>query len=193
MARDRRKGTTQQQRFIRVVTEGKKTEPRYLNSLRAAGFRLSVDKFGVPVSDFMKWLRRSDKRPLKELGWDPKLDTLWYVCDVDGTDTAVLMELIELARKINGRIAISNPSFELWLLLHFEDAPKSTAQHLLEKKLSKLLGEKYSKMDFDTSKFAGNIDEAVTRAKRLSPNPDNVPSRPGTTVWALIEVWKVSE
>ena len=49
-------------------------------------------------------------------------DEAWLIVDKDQWTDAQLMQLHEWARKgDNQGFALSNPKFEYWLLLHFED------------------------------------------------------------------------
>ncbi len=45
-------------------------------------------------------------------------DAVWCVCDVD--QHPKIREAIKLAEQKGVKMAISNPSFEFWLVLHFE-------------------------------------------------------------------------
>ena len=50
-----------------------------------------------------------------------KDDELWVMIDVDRWNKSTLQEIAKEARQKGYRLAISNPCFELWLLLHFRD------------------------------------------------------------------------
>jgi len=79
-------------------------------------------------------------------------DEVWVVFDRDAeptnpNDLKNFRAAISLAKKEGVYIALSNDSFELWYLMHFQRV--STAMHRsdLVKKLSKHLGHKYSKTE----------------------------------------------
>ena len=68
-------------------------------------------------------------------------------------------------------LAVSNPSFELWLLLHVADAPavvRSSAD--CEVELRRVLGT-YSKVSPDLGIFArrSTVEAAIARARALDP------------------------
>ncbi len=131
----RRPGTRTEIPRVLVVCEGEKTEAAYFEGVRRE-FRLSTASITVVG-----------------LGADPSyvveraladasgFDEVWCVFDVEAPKPhARLDETIALAtgatgRRANLRCAVSNPCFELWLLLHFQDQhgylDSDTAQHLL--------------------------------------------------------------
>ncbi|MFI9817183.1 RloB family protein [Saccharothrix variisporea] len=89
-------------------------------------------------------------------------------------------EGITAANRTAVSLAVSDPCFELWLLLHFRD---HTA-HIDGAKAAKALLTRHivgydKKVDFDV--FAVNVDSAITRAKVLGPE------NPSTGVWRLVE------
>lgn len=47
---------------------------------------------------------------------------VWIAIDIDNRSDSQLSEIFKLARSsVNVHVALSNPCFELWLLLHFND------------------------------------------------------------------------
>lgn len=53
-----------------------------------------------------------------------EIDEVWCLFDVEWPDNhPKLHETVALANRKNVQIAVSNPSFELWLALHFRDPP----------------------------------------------------------------------
>lgn len=110
-----------------VLCEGKVTEPNYLrglardsrNNLVEISKQLGV---GVPktlverASAEMKAAKREARRRQDSfLGYDE----VWCVFDVD--EHPRLPEAIIQARDNGVNLAVSNPCFELWILLHFRD------------------------------------------------------------------------
>ena len=120
MARDRsgdstlrrRRGTRPLRTRILVFTEGKVTEPDYINGLaaflRATGVRLAGpalrNKSGPDPLELVKDAE-------KALQADPDLDSVWCVFDVDEHTT--LPEAIAKAERAGIQYSISNPCFEL--------------------------------------------------------------------------------
>ena len=85
-------------------------------------------------------------------------------------------------------VAISNPCFELWLLLHFEDV-ESTAElncRQVAEKLSEIAGG-YNKRSCGRLPLTGTkVNEAVTRAKSLDVADSLIPDTLVTRVYQII-------
>jgi hypothetical protein len=82
---------------------------------------------------------------------------------------------------------LSNPKFEYWLLLHFEDGNGvGTSRECTDRLIAHL--PNYQKGSVDTRKLLAGVNDAVERAKRRD-NPKCVdwPKMTGTTVYRLVE------
>jgi hypothetical protein len=115
-----------------------------------------------------------------------KYDEVWCVYDVD--DHPKLADAFQQARDNEIELAISNPCFELWLLLHFCE---QTA-HIERRKVGTLLRQHvvgYKKrIDFERLKIG--YTEAVKRAKLLNKRCEengNKGGNPSTEVYRLTE------
>ena len=88
-------------------------------------------------------------------------------------------------------IYISNPSFEFWLLLHFEDDKITYIQRDLENKLGKHLGTRYVKsVGINEWIDDEDVKKALFRSKNLLPDGDPIQcakTSPSTCVHLLIE------
>lgn len=127
---------------------------------------------------------------------------LWMVVDRDKQNVSKdqLNEIVEKCRIEGYNLALSNPTFEFWLLLHltsieFYDKelllsnPKDTVKskkRYLEKELSTLLGG-YNKNKLHFEKFEKGIMDAVSRAKKLPVDNLTIIEELGTSVCLLIE------
>ena len=92
----------------------------------------------------------------------------------------------EAARHLE--LAVSNPCFELWLLLHFRESPGAQHRRHLQRKLKKFLPG-YDK-HFDFELVADRVDQAVKRAGRLDQQARRMGEpflNPTTGVYRLIE------
>lgn len=119
----RRVGTREPKRTFLVLCEGKKTEPGYLAALRElpevkdaaeVGVRVDTSHAGdaplTLVEAAINLKARSDE-----------IDELWCLFDVEAPDPHPnLAQARALAQKNNVRVAISNPCFEVWLVMHFK-------------------------------------------------------------------------
>lgn len=109
---------------------------------------------------------------------------MWCVVDVDEFD---LTRALVLARQCGINLAISNPCFEYWLLLHFEAcAAPMTRYAEVERRLRRHVpGYRKSALDFQD--FAHGVDAAVNRACRDSAGHEINPStQVGTLVAKII-------
>ena len=112
---------------IAIASEGKCTEPKYFNDIRLHLQASQTDVVLVPhagtdplsiVEAMVIYLSTNGKH------WQSK-DQAWAVFDGEehwqnAQAKNRWIEAIQLAHKHKIRLAISNPSFELWYLLHFQ-------------------------------------------------------------------------
>lgn len=98
-------------------------------------------------------------------------------------------------------MALSNPCFELWLLLHIEDValltPEEQKQWMENRKKSKnadpylkaRLRQKmgsYHESSYDAQTLMAHVENAIERARTLDKNPnDRWPQTLGTRVYLL--------
>lgn len=193
MAAQRRKfkrplGERRYKKLFLIAAEGIKTEPIYLSIF-------TDDKSIVQVSCLKG---RSDSSPpqvLKRMT-DHLLseglkssDEAWLVVDKDQWTDEQLTHLHQWAsHQDNYGFALSNPKFEYWLLLHFEEGTGIGSSRDCSERLKRWIPD-YDK-GFDTRKISQlQIEDAIRRAKRRDHPPcDDWPKNLGqTTVYRLIE------
>jgi hypothetical protein len=117
-----------------------------------------------------------------------KADEAWVVVDKDSWKEEHLDELHKWAQsRSNYGFALSNPKFEYWLLLHFDDAKGVATSEQCDRKLAKHLPG-YNK-HVDGQKFTHErIEAAIERAKKRDIPPCvDWPRNTGTTVYKLVE------
>jgi hypothetical protein len=78
-------------------------------------------------------------------------------------------------------LAVSNPCFELWLLLHFRESPGARHRHHLQHLLAGFLPKYDKHLDFAT--LQGGVHDATLRAARLDRDAEEEgePGRNPTT------------
>jgi hypothetical protein len=104
-------------------------------------------------------------------------DEIWCVYDVDEFD--VVPAAREAARR-HFRLAVSDPCFELWLLLHHEDCAAFLASYReVERRLRKHLPA-YDKARLDFADYASGVADAIRRAEKLGDT-----GNPSTGMWRL--------
>lgn len=190
-------------RLIVIAAEGRATENIYFEAMRqelcATNVQLVVlnreDDNSNPanvhrqIKDFMDEYNILDD------------DQLWIVIDRDDWKEKMLADIAQLCQQnSNFRFCMSNPCFELWLILHLEDIEdysEEDKKNLFENPrlsthgtwtkyhLRKLMGH-YQESDYDPSILLPHVEEAICRAEKLDINPkDRWPQTTGTRVYLL--------
>ena len=120
--------TRKPKRTFRVYCEGERTEPDYLEALKqepdvhdaaSVDIQIAEDPQGAVPFTLVSAAVDFKSRSSEEAG---EIDEIWCLFDVECPDNHPnLKEAVDLANRDNIGLAISNPCFELWLALHFED------------------------------------------------------------------------
>lgn len=116
-------------------------------------------------------------------------DEAWLVVDKDQWPDEQLLKLHQWSQTSkNYGFALSNPFFELWLLLHFEDTAGVTTAEQYRTRLKNHLPE-YDKHIHPSMMTADQILEAADRAEaRDRPPCADWPREPNkTTVYRLVK------
>jgi hypothetical protein len=173
-----------------IATEGEKTEPAYFRMgifrSRERPVRVKVlDRGGgsspQAVLDRMREHLRSYQKK--------KGDEAWLVVDKDQWKTKDLEVLCAWSQSDTYKnLAVSNPQFEYWLLLHFEDGKKINSKSECLSRLRKYIPD-YDKSKIPESKFTvTKVTNAIKRAKSQdSPPCTKWPVKTGTTVYRIVE------
>jgi len=177
-------------RSVLIVCEGEKTEYFYFRSFRAhENVRLiSVDVVHTdsdPVSVVERAISRrgeAAERALKSRDANERIDEVWCVIDVD--EHAGLEAALTLAAKNRINIAVSNPCFELWILLHVCDHRAYIKAHRAKKTCKSKVPKYDGSIPF--LELWPYYPVAVERAKKLD-NGKTIPNNPGTRVYILTE------
>lgn len=198
--RDRQRRLARQAAFrtpkrrILIVTEGAVTEKKYLEGLISDCRNPCVEfkvlgGVGVPmtiVETAIRSKRSAADRARSEKDHNLEFEEVWCVFDVD--QHPKIPEARKLAEQNRIELAISNPCFELWLWLHFEDSPgPRSTQELLEMLKNHL--QDYKKHVRFAQVRQGYMS-AVKRAQRLEQQAveaENIGRNPSTGVWRLTE------
>lgn len=155
-----------------VFCEGEKTEPQYLLALRqepfvkdaaAVDIRVETGRGGaVPLT----LVTLASAARAKSAAEEDEIDEFWCVFDVEWPrNHPHLPETIAKAEAHDIRLAISNPCFELWLILHYrnhggwlDNSAAVTLRRRLDGSTSK---------NVDATKYMSLIEGAVQRAADL--------------------------
>ncbi|MEE1799833.1 RloB family protein [Streptomyces sp. JV176] len=161
----------------------KETERQYLQGLRdhLRNPAVSVVVRGKACSPTQLVAYACGQRDLNRGGYDE----VWCVFDVDEyPDVAAASDA---ARRRGIKVAVSNPCFELWLLLHFTDhhAFVDTYRKLLPLLQKHVPG--YDKTRVEFAKYRDAVDRAAARARKLDPTGSDHARNPSTGVWQLTD------
>ena len=128
-------------------------------------------------------LRSMRQAVSREASRSGKNDRIAAVMDVDEKTPAQVGEFERWCRDKGVDLYVSNPSFEVYLLMHYRNVPSSLTQKDLEEALAVSTGRRYDKgRGIPVSEEA--VMEALRRAESSLPDPGNaedVATRPGTT------------
>lgn len=172
-----------------IATEGDVTEPSYFAALfkkSQANLKIKTLKSktqSAPLKVLKRlelFLANNDLR---------NSDEAWLVVDRDQWSPNDLEQLCEWTAKAPNRgMALSNPRFEYWLLLHFEQGSGATGPAKIKQRLAKHLPHYQKQIPAKTLSFP-MARKAVERAKALDKPPCKTwPKNPGcTTVYRLVE------
>jgi RloB-like protein len=144
----RKAGTRPERRTVVIFCEGEASEPDYIKALKrlpevrrntSVDIEIDPDQ-GVPLT-LVK--RAADRKRC-----DDEVDECWCLFDVEWPKNHPnLTEAIQLARAHGISLAISNPCFELWLILHLEEQTAFISTADAEKRSRKLDGRSGKRID----------------------------------------------
>ena len=99
------------------------------------------------------------------------------------TDEFDIPATARLADELGVELAVSNPCFELWLLLHFTDHRGAARRfdELLPKLIKHVAGYDKSRVEF--ADYDEGVEVAVERARALDPTARGHARNPSTGVW----------
>jgi len=178
---------------ILIVCEGKQTEPNYFNKFREKLCALRKYRTEDIVIDIIPAKHVFEDARQKKGRITPRYSEVWCVFDKDRNTDDVYNQLIaKRAKEENIHIAYSNPSFELWFLLHFDYCDSRLSGKDCEKKLCNRMQE-YSKTDIELfnklgAKQSVAIKHAETLMKMWEGKTDFAKHNPSTTVHELVEM-----
>ena len=182
-----------------IVCEGSETEPIYFNAvakrLRLAAIEVRGARGSAPmtvVRDAVDSMIQRKTDANKSASIAP-YDEVWCVFDVD--QHPKLKDAIAFADKYQIEVALSNPCFEFWLLLHFERFAKTNqSRKQIRRELNRHI-PKYCKSGDYSTLFLPGLEIAVKNAADIwvaqwrtrAPTPlDTLEKNPSTLVHRLI-------
>jgi hypothetical protein len=185
----RSSGTRAYRSVYIIATEGKETEPQYfkMKLFQPSTTNIHIEILPTNNDPSPSNVLNRMKTRLKDYHSKEYVYS-WLVVDKDSWKDTQLNQLAEWADEDKNRgLAVSNPQFEYWLLLHFEEADGKCSKEDCLDHLRRHLPE-YSKSNLPLHKFSElNIDEAICRAyAKDAPPCEKWPETAGSTVYRLL-------
>jgi hypothetical protein len=167
----RRRPFTEPRPRLLVCCEGQVTEPSYFNGLKRQGhnnlLHVEVKPGGLApktLVDYAVGLKDEAERAARRQNDDNlKFDEVWCVFDVDAHEH--IPDAKQKAATNRVSLAISNPCFELWLLLHFQDQRAHIERHHVQSACRGHMPGYDKEVPFET--VFPHHQEAVARAEAL--------------------------
>jgi hypothetical protein len=181
-----------------VVCEGQKTEPSYLRLVNAKSATALVeleivDEAATAPKSLVEVacasMRASRREARRTRDPNANIDEIWCAFDVD--QHPMLREAKQQAGDNGIRLAISNPSIELWFLLHFTDQTAYVHRAAAMRALRDYVPD-YDKHFGTLSPLEGRYKIARTRALQLAKKHDGdgttfPDDNPSSNVWELVD------
>jgi len=194
---DRRVGDRVPKRTFLVYCEGERTEPDYLKALkrdpeirRVASIQIEPPAAAggsLPI----KLVTAAAKARSGVSVTHGDVDEVWCLFDVEWPQNhPKLDEAVALARRSDVHLAISNPCFELWLVLHLTDHTRPLETRPAEKLRQRLDGS--SSKEVEGATYMPIRQDAARRARSLDEmhkdNDTNFPDdNPSSGMYKLLE------
>lgn len=194
----RRKGASRRtKRIVHVLCEGK-TEVEYLHMSSVQRLMRSCGEATIKYVSH-RHIGRTDPVSLVKImgehlkreggghrGGLAKHDEMWIVSDVDSWTPKQLNTLIEWVRgDTRRRVAISNPKFELFLLLHFEEGRGCATGAAVDRRMQ-IYYPTYKKHILPTQFSEQEVHGAIKRSEKYFRLRDDGVPEPGTTGFHLL-------
>lgn len=193
-----------------IACEGRRTEYQYFK-----GLMQYPDDLGISPMVEMIPLRHGPNTGSNPLNifeetleilsqsshYHPDLDAVTIIVDRDRQSFKEFQyeAMLALCKETGFHLCITNPCFELWLLMHYSDLSEYNHQLLLENRkigsrtqveryLMDKLGGRYNKSRIQFSRFfRGRVHTAIVNAKSFPHEAELLKNQLGSGVGALIE------
>lgn len=209
----RKSGFVNAEKFYILAYEGTVTEKKYFEDLRNSDL---FNDSGTIETIALKKGARDGASPLAVKALLSKAkqdynfkstDEFWLVIDRDDWETIHNIDLLKIAEdcKSEGNffMALSNPCFEMWLILHlkkleeiseedrvriFENIAISAKKHYVDEALARYIGDGrgYNKRP-NPAIFLPRVKQAIQNAKEIAIIEDSYPKTLGSDVYKLVE------
>lgn len=183
--------TRVQRKTIMIFSEGEVTEPGYLSRLAEDNHNVHL-KFGEKGKSPENLIFEAHKL-IRQPRVAQQFDEIWCIFDVDGRQLQQINKIKSAAKKDDIKTAVTNPCFELWLVLHKQDWFSPVNSQTIQKSagaLGLIKGKRITRTGWPF--LINNYNDAKNRAialdtmhlQKVSPRGSN----PSSDVWRLVDV-----
>jgi len=204
-------GFLEAEKLFILSYEGKVSERKYFEDFRKSDFfndsglieiislKRPADKGSDPIS--VRNLLKQAKQKFRF----KKTDEFWLIIDRDNWETIHNHNFDSLVEDCNSEknffLAMSNPCFEIWLIMHLKDITDfsdeerqqilknekvNASKNHIDKVLGDIQGRGYNKRPNPTV-FLPKTRIAINRAKKLDVDNEDYPTSLGSHVYKLVE------
>lgn len=194
-----------------IIPEGEKTEIQYFLGIRDNAREININSLieVIPIENDDEELGQS--HPIRKITnfnediennkflYDKEIDKVCFVIDRDLQNFSEQQydNFLKMCKDYNYKVYVSNPTFELFLLLHddkifdidktamLENRRVSNSKRFLEVKLSEIFGCNKKNINFE--KFKVNIKKAINNEKQFEENLINLKHNLGSNVGTLLD------
>ena len=177
MARSRTSQNRKTNPIYYVFCEGK-SEEEYIKTLKQF-FRKPI-KIKIEQKNVIN--KSKIDSYLQQEKFDKSKDRIFLMYDLDIKNTLENLQEVEKKYKTHVILLVSNPCFELWYLLHFQNYVENDSSKDVENALRRYVS------NYQKGEVPENLDkqsDAIRRATKL-----NLYNNPSTSVYKLIEILK---
>ncbi|RGD60900.1 RloB domain-containing protein [Kitasatospora xanthocidica] len=191
---------SEQRRFL-IYCEGERTEDQYFKGLKQELKSLPVTiclggDHGEPKSLVRSAIKHKERAAQSAADRYTPYDEVWCVVDVEAPiPHPSLDQALKLAQQAGVNMALSNPCFELWILLHLKRVSAYQTSDSMQTALEKAVdcGYTVQRKHLDYAKLRGSDDaryiEAKERAEKLRTGSGiGHRANPWTNVDMLVEL-----
>ena len=193
---------------ILIVTEGSQTEPKYFEHFRNRQTNIDIRVIGSRTSggetDYLSLIRKAVEYQNKNQISVSTGDAVWVVADGDvnynnpdpiNAKDSLLSKARKLADTIGIHIALSNPCFEFWYLLHFQYTTKFLKDYPAVKNALVAYLPDYEKSSDVYAQLSEHTSAAIQNAKHVEQyhlqngcnQPFGIAVNPFTEIYRLVE------
>ena len=197
-----------------ISCEGENTEPEYFETIKdklsehiniLIEIELVPKLSGSAPSNVLEDLQRYIEEKKEKYGYEQNYDEFWIVIDREKQETRKenILNILPVCESKDIKIALTNPVFEFWLLLHtvnnilskysaddlYKNIKISNSKRFLDKELSKTLGS-YSKKagKFPTDIISlKNIKMAIEQEKLFENRVEKIIDNLGSNIGQLVQ------